>query len=243
MSAADAADDTADILAWSRLDASARLERVRHLIRDPRALVRSMQLSRAAGGSALDFPVVAAPNARLYRHATSRIALGGHLFVGFWPDKWGNRRRVTLGSRPTFVSLERHGELVTGGWTIFGEGTQVTARGRLEVGDATFFHADVRIIVRKSVTIGASCAVGWDVLIMDTDEHPLAVGGEPRDPTAPVTIGDHVWIGARAAILKGVNIGDGAVVAAQSVVTRDVPPRALVAGSPAKVVRQDVSWW
>ena len=59
---------------------------------------------------------------------------------------------------------------------------------------------------------------------------------------APVTIGDRVWIGCRATVLKGVTIGDGAVVAACSVVTRDVPPRALVAGNPARVVREDVTW-
>jgi acetyltransferase-like isoleucine patch superfamily enzyme len=60
--------------------------------------------------------------------------------------------------------------------------------------------------------------------------------------SAPVHIGSHVWIGARALILKGVRIGDGAVVAAGSVVTRDVPSRALVAGNPAQVIREDVSW-
>ena len=58
----------------------------------------------------------------------------------------------------------------------------------------------------------------------------------------PVRIGNHVWIGENSMVLKGVAIGDGAVVAASSVVTRDVPPRCLVAGAPAKVVREDIEW-
>ncbi len=55
-------------------------------------------------------------------------------------------------------------------------------------------------------------------------------------------IGDWVWIGCRATVLKGVTIGDGAVVAAGSVVTRDVPPAALVGGNPARVLRERVTW-
>ena len=58
----------------------------------------------------------------------------------------------------------------------------------------------------------------------------------------PVHIGDHVWIGARAVVLKGVTIGDGAIVAAGAVVVDNVPPRALAAGVPARVVREEIEW-
>ena len=57
-----------------------------------------------------------------------------------------------------------------------------------------------------------------------------------------IVVGDNVWIGGRAIILKGVIIGDGAVVAAGAVVTRNVPPRTIVAGVPARVIRENVSW-
>ena len=60
--------------------------------------------------------------------------------------------------------------------------------------------------------------------------------------SAPITIGDRVWIGCRAIILAGVTIGEGSVVAAGSVVTRDVPPGTLVAGNPAKVIRETGPW-
>jgi acetyltransferase-like isoleucine patch superfamily enzyme len=58
----------------------------------------------------------------------------------------------------------------------------------------------------------------------------------------PVAIGDNVWIGAKAIILKGVTIGDGAVVAAGSVVTKDVAPGVLVAGNPARTLKSNVQW-
>jgi acetyltransferase-like isoleucine patch superfamily enzyme len=88
------------------------------------------------------------------------------------------------------------------------------------------------------ITIGRDCAIGWDVLLLDTHAH--LIGDEP--PGGPITIGDHVWIGARAIVLRGVTIGDGAIVGAGSTVTRDVPPATVVAGVPARVLREDVTW-
>ena len=59
---------------------------------------------------------------------------------------------------------------------------------------------------------------------------------------APIVIQDHVWLGMNVIVLKGVTIGEGAIVAAGSIVTKDVPPHCLVAGVPAKVVKTDVTW-
>lgn len=111
-------------------------------------------------------------------------------------------------------------------------------RARISIGERTFLNRNVEIICAQAVSIGADCAISWDVLITDTDFHTLS--GSER--TAPVQIGDRVWIGAGAAILKGVRLGDGVVVAAKSVVTKSVPARSLVAGNPARVVRTDVEW-
>lgn len=63
-----------------------------------------------------------------------------------------------------------------------------------------------------------------------------------RPHTQPVVLGDRVWIGAGAIILPGVIVGDGAVVAAGSVVTADVPSQTVVAGNPARVIREKVTW-
>ena len=104
---------------------------------------------------------------------------------------------------------------------------------RVYVGDRTEIHAG------KSVSIGDGTVIAWDCCIMDRDYHKLESDSEVFKP---VSIGSHVWIGCHALILKGVNIGDGAVVAAGAVVTKDVPAGALVGGNPAKIIREHVEW-
>ena len=88
------------------------------------------------------------------------------------------------------------------------------------------------------ITIGDEVAIGPHVAIRDSDNHQL--NGSVR--SAPIHIADHVWVGMGSTILKGVTIGEGAVIAAGSVVNRVVPARALVAGVPAALKRTDVEW-
>jgi acetyltransferase-like isoleucine patch superfamily enzyme len=101
----------------------------------------------------------------------------------------------------------------------------------ISVGNGTYLNRGVEIVAAQSVTIGADCKIARDVIIMDTDQHELPGQGLL---VAPVTIEDRVWIGARAIILKGVTVGHDAIIAAGSVVTRDVPPHATVGGIPAR---------
>jgi galactoside O-acetyltransferase len=94
--------------------------------------------------------------------------------------------------------------------------------------------------------------ISWGVTIVDHNSHSLqwrhrkedvrrwAIGEKIWDgvKVAPVTIGSRVWIGFGATILKGVRVGEGAIVAAGAVVTRDVPPYCIVGGNPAREIRQ-----
>lgn len=97
------------------------------------------------------------------------------------------------------------------------------------IGDRTEIHAGER------VTIGKGVLISWDCVIMDRDYHGVA--GKP-ERVKPVAIHDGAWIGCRSTILPGVTIGRGSVVGAGSVVTKDVPPKTVVAGNPARVIRQ-----
>ena len=110
----------------------------------------------------------------------------------------------------------------------------------IAIGDRTYVNRHAEIVSVERVTIGADCAVSWDVIVTDSDFHWVSPGGPV---TEPVTIEDRVWIGARATILKGVTIGTGAIVAAGAVVTSDVAPQTMVAGTPARVIRDHVEWW
>lgn len=106
------------------------------------------------------------------------------------------------------------------------------------LGARSYLNRRTEIHCKSAVAIGSDCAISWDVCITDTDYHAIS----DSSPTAPVSIGDRVWIGARATITKGVTVGDGAVIAAGAVVTRDVPPATLVGGVPASVIARDVTW-
>jgi acetyltransferase-like isoleucine patch superfamily enzyme len=105
----------------------------------------------------------------------------------------------------------------------------------IRIGNGTYLNRNTEIVASQSVTIGRDCKIARDVIIMDTDQHPLP-GAELV--SAPVVIEDRVWIGARVIVLKGVTIGHDAVIGAASVVTKDVPAGALVAGIPARVLRK-----
>ncbi|OZM71124.1 transferase [Amycolatopsis antarctica] len=108
----------------------------------------------------------------------------------------------------------------------------------IRVGRDVFVNQGCRFNDIGGIEIGDEVMIGPDVSLISSG-HPLAPAERRSGVTsAPITIGRNVWIGASAIILQGVTIGVDAVVAAGSVVTRDVPPRSLVAGNPARVLRE-----
>jgi len=109
----------------------------------------------------------------------------------------------------------------------------------VSIGDRTAINAGTSICAHRSVRIGANCGIGNYCLIMDTDFHIVGDYEQVRTPEpAPVVIGDNVWIAARSIIMKGVTIGDGAVVCAGSVVATNVAPNTMVGGSPARLIQR-----
>jgi len=113
--------------------------------------------------------------------------------------------------------------------------TLVTGWGRVRIGDRVFINSGVVVVSVLEVTIGNDVAIANEAYIMDTDSH--GVEGRPVK-NAPVRIGDGSWIGARAMILPGVTIGRRCLVAAGAIVSKDVPDDTLVAGNPARIVRE-----
>lgn len=110
----------------------------------------------------------------------------------------------------------------------------------LSIGDNVGMNS-TRIRVNKSVTIGNHVKFGADVLVIDTDSHPLdyLARRNTSDGTksAAIVIEDDVWIGARSIILKGVTIGPRSVIGAGSIVTKDIPADCIAGGNPCKIIR------
>jgi acetyltransferase-like isoleucine patch superfamily enzyme len=106
---------------------------------------------------------------------------------------------------------------------------------QLMIGRNTYLNGS-SIDCSFEIAIGSDCAIADGVRIMDNSWHSLnsQMGG--------VKIGNKVWIATNALILPGVSIGDGAIVAAGAVVTKDVPAKCMVAGVPARVIKSNVEW-
>jgi acetyltransferase-like isoleucine patch superfamily enzyme len=123
-------------------------------------------------------------------------------------------------------------------------GCRIWARGgEIAIGNGTILNPLSHIMARGRIEIGEQCLIASGVIIRDNDGHKLAIGDDkPTDILKNIVIKNHCWIGHNAIILKGVTIGEGAVVAAGSVVTKDVKERTLVAGVPAKTIQENVVW-
>jgi acetyltransferase-like isoleucine patch superfamily enzyme len=175
-----------------------------------RSIVRALTLA----GPAL--------NARLrLRSATS---MGTHVTLRGRPSV-ANAGKLTIGSHVRLVSTVATLELAT------------LPGGHLEIGDDVFINYGSSIVASSQVRIGNGCLIGTHVMVMDCDFH--RVEDKAWDTTGqPIVLEDRVWLGNRSMVLKGVRIGHDAVVAAGSVVTHDVAPRTVVAGVPARLVRE-----
>ncbi len=113
----------------------------------------------------------------------------------------------------------------------------------LLLGDHSFVGHDCCFQIAESVRIGRHCLLAGGVRIQDFDGHPVDAEQRraglptPQQGIRPVVIGDDVWIGAGAIILKGVAVGARSIVGAGAVVSKDVPPDVVVAGNPARIVK------
>ncbi len=149
--------------------------------------------------------------------------------------------------KPWYVSISgpniRIGKCVT----IIGERTKpvklgVWGRepetGRIEIGDYVLISPGTRVNASDEIVIGDSVMMANSVYIMDSDWHGIYDRTVRNERVAPVHIGANVWLGDHAVVLKGVSIGENSVVAANAVVTKDVPANVVVAGNPARVVKE-----
>ena len=144
----------------------------------------------------------------------------------------------------TYLKMHKNSKLIVEGEfkAFFQSSIEVFPGATLTLGNS-YINSDTVISCKNKITIGNKVAIARRVSIYDSDAHSiLDEDGNRINPDAEIIIKDNSWIGIGAIILKGVTIGEGAIVAAGSVVTHDVPPHCMVAGNPAKIIRQDVRW-
>ena len=190
----------------------------------PIALLAFMRRHRMLNAKYLRL-VAALIRRRFLTRAGRRLVLDGLAFLA--PD----------------VALEigKGGRVELGRWSWLGHGTKIRCHeGVVSIGAKTVLGQECTISAYQHVSIGRECVVADRVMLIDFDhgtvevERPIRLQGiYKRD----VRVGHNVWIGYGACILRGVTIGDNAIVGTSAVVTRDVPANAIVAGVPARIIR------
>ncbi len=148
-------------------------------------------------------------------------------------------------ARNVWSHLRVRGRLIVEGTAWVGRGSRldVGPGATLSLGPAVSVSPDVLIVSTTSVTIGEGSAIGWGSQILDSDFHALSIEGVERESQKAIIVGERVWIGSRVTILKGAQIADGSVVASGTIVSGSFQEtNVLIAGSPARIVRRNVTW-
>ena len=173
-------------------------------------------------------------NSSLDIHKNSSIEIGNRFFF--------NRRYASNDPFSSHLIMKENSRLIVKDkFSLFsGAKVSIHENATLELGSGYINHT-ANIGCYAHIKIGHDVAIAENVVIRDSDNHDF-ISDKEHIRTAPISIGNKVWIGMNCIILKGVTIGDNSVIAAGSVVTKDVPANVLVAGVPAKIIKTNISW-
>lgn len=177
-------------------------------------------------------------------HPTAKIEIKKTLLYGNAPVR--GMRMPTCLKMDANTTLEIHdGPLTRYGNSPYnlryGAYIEIINGGKLTIGQGAA-NVGLTIMCAKEITIGNGVRIGRNVSIRDWNG-PHVIVNDTYVNHAPVKIGDHVWLCTGCSIMPGVTIGEGSVVATNAVVTKDVPPYSLVAGTPAKVIKSNIEWY
>jgi acetyltransferase-like isoleucine patch superfamily enzyme len=164
--------------------------------------------------------------------------------------RWASEGPFFLG-RGLELKIEPRGQVRFGRFVWIGDGTKIRCHeGVVEIGSKTVMGQECTISAYQQVRIGEQCVIADRAMFIDFDhgvvevERPIRLQGiYKRD----VEVGNNVWIGYGACILRGVSVGDNSVIGTNAVVTKDVPANAIVGGAPARIIRmreapQELRW-
>jgi acetyltransferase-like isoleucine patch superfamily enzyme len=175
---------------------------------------------------------------RLIGRATCRLRQGAVLgFPARIRNIRGDSDKIIVGAHShifgELLTFAHGGEIRIGEWCYVGEGTRIWSAASIEIGD--------RVLISHSANIFDSLTHPLRVAARHEQVRQIFQQGHPQQLSLdekPVKIGDDAWIGAGAMVMRGVTVGNGGIVAAGAVVTRDVPPYTIMAGNPAVVIRE-----
>ncbi|MFK8006495.1 MAG: acyltransferase [Saprospiraceae bacterium] len=137
--------------------------------------------------------------------------------------------------------IPKGGQVICKGRIIIDDETMILAKGKIQFGQQFGMNKFSRIVAHEKIEIGDFVTIGQMVSILDHDhayqfkENKLKLDGYT---TAPIKIGNNIWIGDKCTILKGVTIGNNVVIAAHTLVNKDVPSNVIIGGNPQKILKE-----
>lgn len=152
-----------------------------------------------------------------------------------------NKSRFKKNKEYSYLYMEENSKLIVNNYFEINRNADIYIgkNAILELGSG-YIMDKLSLQCLHNIKIGNNVMISREVVIRDSDSHEIL--NHNHNPTQAIVIGNNVWIGMRAVILKGVTIGDGSIVAAGAVVTKDVPAKTLVGGVPAKVIKENIEW-
>jgi acetyltransferase-like isoleucine patch superfamily enzyme len=171
--------------------------------------------------------------------AGAKIELGGRVTFGT-PDK----NKAIVSRLPINFFIGKQATVKIGHSVSIGPGVNIIVKDNavLRIGDSTYFTSDLHMEAVNTIEIGSNCAISWGTTIIDDHHHQLLPPSVPNVNSKKITIGDHVWVGCNVTILEGTQVGNNSVIAAGSLVRGVFPDNVLIAGNPARVVKQAINW-
>lgn len=193
--------------------------------------------------TAIKLPVFVSKKVRLQNLGGS-IKLGKHIRPGIVKIGYGNEQTFDKKTSATIWNVE--GVVSIEGKADFNYGSKihVTKHGKISFGDEFWIQAESTIKCNHLISFGKNCLLSWDILMMDSDFHPIYNAVKERiNDDKPIVVGDNVWIGCRTTILKGASIAPNSVVAACSLVTKSLSKsNAIYGGNSSEPIKNNITW-
>lgn len=148
-------------------------------------------------------------------------------------------------NKSAYLICDDGGKIIFDGSASIGGGTSICASGgKIRLGDKFSCNVNCFVYSNEEITFGEDVLLGWNINLRDNDGHPLYdEKHNVINPPKKIEIGDHVWIASYVDILKGVSLANGTVVGTRSLVTKSFASKnAVIAGSPAKTVKENIYW-
>jgi acetyltransferase-like isoleucine patch superfamily enzyme len=195
------------------------------------SIVRSLFLSARFGGW---FLVARRSRIKIGRGSKVVIGRGSFFLVGF----------VHYGPTPTSIHMGRNATLSVEGTVLIRKGARVFVHdgGHLEMYTGSGVADYTTVTCFDHIVFGEGSGTSWYCNVLDTNGHVFTIDGDRKPVTAPVVFENNALVGSFCTVLPGVTLGEGSLVAAGSVVTKDVPPHCLAGGNPARVLSDNVEW-